>query len=112
MEPLGATSPSISTRSHQYCARPPIEVSTSAWCCGFTRARTCRGCALVKFGKAAFGEGLMTRSDRALVALVPFLGALAGQPVRAQRREWMLGPFEKPEDGNPVITPRRASTFR
>jgi predicted GH43/DUF377 family glycosyl hydrolase len=66
----------------------------------------------VKFGKAAFGEGLMTRSDRALVALAPFLCALAGQPVHAQSREWMLGPFEKPAAGNPVITPRRASTFR
>jgi beta-1,2-mannosidase len=32
-------------------------------------------------------------------------------PVDAQRRDWMLGPFEKPRQENPVIAPRRASTF-
>jgi beta-1,2-mannosidase len=33
-------------------------------------------------------------------------------PARAQDRSWMFGPFEKPRQANPVITPRASSTFR
>jgi predicted GH43/DUF377 family glycosyl hydrolase len=32
-------------------------------------------------------------------------------PGGAQTRPWMLGPFEKPAGVNPVISPRRGSTF-
>jgi predicted GH43/DUF377 family glycosyl hydrolase len=44
-------------------------------------------------------------------ALASFLALSAGGPARAQSREWMFGPFEKPGQVNPVITPRRASAF-
>lgn len=37
--------------------------------------------------------------------------AIRGGPSPAQR-SWMLGPFEKPAEGNPVITPNPASRFR
>jgi predicted GH43/DUF377 family glycosyl hydrolase len=32
-------------------------------------------------------------------------------PETGQTQEWMFGPFEKPRQVNPVITPRRASRF-
>ena len=51
----------------------------------------------------------MSRSRRWLVAAV--LGSQASAPLTAQET-WMLGPFEKPAQVNPVITPRRGSTFR
>jgi len=35
---------------------------------------------------------------------------LAAGSLEAQR--WTLGPFEKPREGNPVLTPSRQSTFR
>jgi len=31
--------------------------------------------------------------------------------AHAQRHDWMFGPFEKPREVNPVITPSPASTF-
>ena len=37
--------------------------------------------------------------------------AAVTDPARGEGREWMFGPFEKPEHVNPVITPRRPSTF-
>src|SRR5258708_6945748 len=39
------------------------------------------------------------------------LGALTGAPARGQERAWVFGPFQKPSDGNPVITPSRTSQF-
>ena len=36
---------------------------------------------------------------------------LASMPAHAQWQPWMLGPFEKPTTGNPVITPGRTRTF-
>jgi predicted GH43/DUF377 family glycosyl hydrolase len=53
----------------------------------------------------------MMSSDRALVLLVSFLVSVTGEPASGQGREWMFGPFEKPGQVNPVITPSRASTF-
>jgi predicted GH43/DUF377 family glycosyl hydrolase len=35
-----------------------------------------------------------------------------GQPACGQGRAWMFGPFEKPREVNPVITPSPASQFR
>jgi len=51
-------------------------------------------------------------TPRALSLLVVTLGALTAQAARAQGREWMFGPFEKPKEVNPVISPRTSSTFR
>ena len=42
----------------------------------------------------------------ALVAVHP-----VAQPLRAQERSWMFGPFTKPVAANPVIVPDAASTF-
>ena len=58
----------------------------------------------------------MMRSAGALALLVSLLGSLAGAPALGQGgagggREWMFGPFEKPAQVNPAITPRRTSTF-
>ena len=47
-----------------------------------------------------------------LALLVSFLGAVTGEPARGGAQVWMFGPFEKPNEGNPVITPRQTSTFR
>ena len=44
-----------------------------------------------------------------LAALV-CVAALAS-PARAQKRDWMFGPFEKPVQFNPVIVPSATSTF-
>ena len=46
-----------------------------------------------------------------LALLVSFLGAVTGEPARGGAQVWMFGPFEKPNEGNPVITPRQTSTF-
>jgi beta-1,2-mannosidase len=35
-----------------------------------------------------------------------------GAAPSAAWKEWMLGPFEKPREANPVIAPSRAATFR
>jgi len=41
------------------------------------------------------------------------LAATALAPLGAQsRRDWMIGPFEKPRAANPVLVPRATSTFR
>src|SRR5881296_275784 len=53
------------------------------------------------------GPGL----TRAGCLVLPLLGSLAGGPASAQGREWTFGPFEKPKQVNPVITPSRVSTF-
>ena len=54
-----------------------------------------------------------------LVALVSLLAGCATRPEPAHEnaqsapsRAWTFGPFEKPAGVNPIITPRRASTFR
>jgi predicted GH43/DUF377 family glycosyl hydrolase len=49
---------------------------------------------------------------RVIPFLVLILAALSAQPARAQGREWMFGPFEKPKEVNPVISPRASATFR
>ena len=54
------------------------------------------------------------RTYHALPLVLLILGPLTDpDPLRAQAgREWMLGPFEKPKQVNPIITPNRAATFR
>jgi predicted GH43/DUF377 family glycosyl hydrolase len=52
----------------------------------------------------------MTRRERALAVLLSIL-TTAAEPVRAQGREWMLGPFEKLPAVNPVIAPGGAAEF-
>src|SRR6266566_1866788 len=47
-----------------------------------------------------------------LVVLLSAPGSLTGQPACGQGRTWMFGPFDKPKDANPVITPSPASRFR
>ena len=56
-----------------------------------------------------------------MVSRVPTAAALAivlsltgGVDEQAQdsRRTWMLGPFEKPTTGNPILTPNNTATFR
>ena len=51
---------------------------------------------------------------RPTALFAPTLVALciAGAPLGAQSSGWMLGPFEKPREANPVLTPRSTSTFR
>ncbi len=39
-------------------------------------------------------------------------GSVTSQPACGQGRAWMFGPFEKPRDVNPAITPNPASQFR
>jgi len=56
------------------------------------------------------GESLLRSSLRpAMLSLV--LGALASEPAPAQWQPWMLGPFEKPREVNPVITPSSVRSF-
>src|SRR5690242_18311604 len=45
-------------------------------------------------------------------AIVLLIGLALPSPARAQGGDWMLGPFTKPRDANPVLTPRATSTFR
>ncbi len=52
----------------------------------------------------------MSRLARASLLAFALASALA-TPAATQTRPWMLGPFEKPPNVNPVIAPRRASTF-
>src|SRR3989449_8575204 len=47
-----------------------------------------------------------------LVVLLSAPGSLTGQPAGGQGRMWVFGPFDKPKDANPVITPSPASRFR
>jgi predicted GH43/DUF377 family glycosyl hydrolase len=49
---------------------------------------------------------------RLLGLLLLGLLALTSEPARSQDRDWAFGPFTKPADVNPVIMPRRGSTFR
>jgi beta-1,2-mannosidase len=51
------------------------------------------------------------RHDKVRAVLACILALSTADPLRAQEREWMFGPFQKPAQVNPVITPRRASTF-
>jgi beta-1,2-mannosidase len=54
----------------------------------------------------------MRTSDARLLLLLVLVVPRA-EPLRAQTgREWMFGPFEKPRQVNPIITPNRAATFR
>ena len=46
-----------------------------------------------------------------VLALSAVLAASTPALAHAQRHEWMFGPFEKPREVNPVITPNPASTF-
>jgi beta-1,2-mannosidase len=46
------------------------------------------------------------------VVMLALLALTPPPPARAQDRSWMLGPFEKPRQANPVLTPRASSTFR
>jgi predicted GH43/DUF377 family glycosyl hydrolase len=50
----------------------------------------------------------------ALVALVlvPRLAGSAGTFAQGGDRAWMLGPFEKPQGVNPILTPNKTATFR
>jgi predicted GH43/DUF377 family glycosyl hydrolase len=52
---------------------------------------------------------LSARSVQGL--LLCLLGALTGAPAGRQEGTWAFGPFEKPNDANPVITPSPASRF-
>ena len=53
----------------------------------------------------------MTRVHHVLVAAAAALAPLA--PLAAQQpAPWMLGPFSKPADVNPVLSPSPAATFR
>ena len=54
---------------------------------------------------------LSRAAARSLVVLA--LCATGAAPLGAQAsRDWMIGPFEKPREVNPVLTPRSTSTFR
>src|SRR5213592_3013100 len=46
-----------------------------------------------------------------LVMLLSAPGSVTGQPACGQGRAWMFGPFDKPREVNPAITPSPASTF-
>jgi predicted GH43/DUF377 family glycosyl hydrolase len=48
----------------------------------------------------------------AVLAVMPLALLFSVAPVGAQSRDWMLGPFRKPREANPVLTPRSTSTFR
>lgn len=48
---------------------------------------------------------------KGLFMLFLMLVPLAGQQSNAQERTWMFGPFEKPDDVNPIIMPDPRSTF-
>ena len=50
-------------------------------------------------------------SARGITAVLLSLGALTREPARGQGRPWVFGPFEKPREANPVITPSPASRF-
>lgn len=49
---------------------------------------------------------------RAVSLLLFGFTACTGSAPPEQGRDWMFGPFEKPRQGNPVIAPSPASTFR
>ena len=43
--------------------------------------------------------------------LLFLLAMLIGPPASAEGQDWMFGPFEKPGQVNPIITPTAATTF-
>src|SRR5690349_22951462 len=48
-------------------------------------------------------------------AFATIVALLAGPPrgaAQSPERPWMLGPFEKPKAGNPILTPNKTATFR
>src|SRR3989442_10731842 len=47
-----------------------------------------------------------------IVMLLSSPGSVTGQPTCGQGRAWMFGPFDKPREVNPAITPGPASQFR
>lgn len=47
---------------------------------------------------------------KAFVALA-FIGALSTSALMAQDQSWMFGPFEKPTDINPIITPNESAAY-
>ena len=47
-----------------------------------------------------------------IVMLLSAPGSVTGQPTCGQGRAWMFGPFDKPREVNPAITPSPASQFR
>lgn len=53
----------------------------------------------------------MGRETGVLMALLLATGGQVVQPLGAQGREWMFGPFEKPREVNPIIMPNPASRF-
>ena len=48
----------------------------------------------------------------AALAIVLSLTGSADRQAQDSRRTWMLGPFEKPKSGNPILTPNNTATFR
>ncbi len=55
----------------------------------------------------------VTRLDasRKVLSLLLMLAPVAVQRSSAQEQDWMFGPFEKPDDVNPIIVPDARSTF-
>lgn len=51
-------------------------------------------------------------SSRAIATAFVAAAMLAPRIVCAQARDWAFGPFTKPADANPIITPDRATVFR
>src|SRR5688572_23520875 len=51
-------------------------------------------------------------SSSVRAVLLCLFGALMVGPACGQRRGWMFGPFAKPQQVNPAITPNPASVFR
>jgi predicted GH43/DUF377 family glycosyl hydrolase len=55
---------------------------------------------------------MMTAGRFAFGVAPALLLCLTSWPLGAQQRDWMLGPFSKPREANPVLTPRATSSFR
>ncbi len=56
----------------------------------------------------------MHKSKQLRNLILPFflLAFVGNADVLAQQKEWMLGPFTRPKDINPIITPNDRATFR
>ena len=70
-----------------------------------------KGTSLLALGVPVF---LLWRAARRVaphVILLPLLASVIGERVAAQGRDWMFGPFERPNAVNPVIAPSPISTF-
>ncbi|HEX9220760.1 MAG TPA: hypothetical protein VF858_09765, partial [Gemmatimonadaceae bacterium] len=50
-------------------------------------------------------------AGKTTTALLFLLAMLISPPASAQGLDWMFGPFEKPAQVNPIITPNAATTF-